>query len=1282
MVWGRDVLQAVMSPGVGAAVDSRVTTGKPHGNGLIADGSMTYRELFTFDPITGNVRLREGNTPEGARRLVSTYLVSPSMARRLTAQVFPNLQPEALPDTRAVLITGGSGTGKSHLLAALASLAEHAGLDAEVTHADARTVAGDARLAGALGADAIAGRHQVVRVQIDSLAATSLQDAILGGLASRLAALGVEHRIPAPVDVATVRPVIATAMAAFSETFPDQGLLLLVDDLPDLAQLHVHAELVTALNVLADLGEACRHSRFRLVAGMRGALPEHHLPRGVKDPLRRVQAAFEQVRITDEDVAFVIAERLVRKTPEQAVQIEAHLARFTAAHGTMQARMSTFVSMFPIHPDYPPILEKLGKAAPRGVLRTLSEAVARVLEDRVPADHPGLLTDDQYWATLCDDPALRAIPDVEAVIVQSRNLEHALEKHLASGPDRTLARRLVYALAVRRLTTVDIYDHEGPAPAELRDALCLESSRADLASDDPPAALLARVVALLGALHHLRSGRFVTSEEQGRRYAMNVGIFKRFHMAEVVLHWVNAIPFLLLMLTGGSMLTLRFLNVHATWPALFAVVHKCCAAIWLIAMPLTVLTRARVHWEHIRVALKWGRGDAAWMLQSMRSLLNKQVVVPPAGRFNTGQKINALLVMIYFFGFSATGLMMFFKGSVLFPWYAHAALFFSAMGSTGGHLYLALLNPSTRIALGGIFHGWSPMAYIEHHHPLSLPLALQARRHTPVTAPTRNDAHISKAEIVILVITLLLAVVGAVTFDRGRLSSVRKHFSKHFGESIQPRRLSTRHQIGPVTESCVKCHDYTGELPNQNCEACHQDVKERRAARSGFHGTLEGDCRTCHREHQGPGKSIIPPFRDTFTHDQTRFKLEGKHAAAACDDCHARKRSKDTPGIYYLGLPYARCNDCHQDPHNRQFAAACNQCHTPQGWTGTNLVFNHAVNTTFPLEGKHAAVACAKCHAPKVAGAPLASATFKGLTKACADCHQEPHRKQFTAACTTCHTPAGWQGKALTFDHNRDAAFKLVDKHATVACAACHKPAAPGQPLGAARFRGLKSECADCHEDPHRGQFGRACTTCHATPVAWTAASVQFNHSSTRFPLVARHAAVECIRCHKPQVAGGKLSTARFRGLEPACATCHPIQHPPRYGATCTACHTPAGWPAKTPPFDHQAATRFPLAGGHATLACSACHNAVTMGALAPSRSNEIACIACHRKDDPHQGTLGETCARCHGPEGWTGQSLKFRHNTMARFVLNRYHRDVACTRCHEGKRWKPLDASCDHCHP
>ena len=85
---------------------------------------MKYKELIQFDPIESVVQLRDADKSDAARQLVSTYVISEEMAERLTEIVIPQLQFDQPADNKGLLIVGNYGTGKSHLMSVISSLAE------------------------------------------------------------------------------------------------------------------------------------------------------------------------------------------------------------------------------------------------------------------------------------------------------------------------------------------------------------------------------------------------------------------------------------------------------------------------------------------------------------------------------------------------------------------------------------------------------------------------------------------------------------------------------------------------------------------------------------------------------------------------------------------------------------------------------------------------------------------------------------------------------------------------------------------------------------------------------------------------------------------------------------------------------------------------------------------------------------------------------------------------------------------------------------------------------
>ena len=1233
---------------------------------------MNYSDLFQFQPLEPAIRLRTAEDGDEAGRLVSNYLISDEMADRLTNAILPNLRFEQAGESKGLLIVGRQGTGKSHLMAVVSALAEHKVLGKSLAHAGVASAAA-----------AIAGQFKVLRFEAGG-GATDLRNSVCRQLSTSLAQWGIHYTFPARGKVLHHRVHLEEMMTEFRKAFPEQGLLVVLDQLTEYVRGRKGKGLAQDLSFLQELGSSCGSLKFRLITELQEEIFDLPTFAKVAHSFRKAHSYFVQIPIPKADARDIVQHRLVKKTPAQQAKVREHLAQFAALFGDMGKRLEEFVALFPVHPDYFKVVGQIGFVEPGNLVQTLSAAVKKLADEVVPQDRPGLIAYDSYWEQLRNNPANRSIPEFQAVLDGCKRLENKAAEIFKEADYRSMAVRMVHALAIQRLTTRSIYQDSGATPSELCEGLCLYEPSAKGLGGTPADDLLSQVVGVFSKLHESVDGRSLAVNPYNFQCYLRFNRFKRFSGPELAIHWVNALPFLLLLLTGGAMVISRFLVMEPQTFHMVVWLHKTCALLWVSFVPLTTLLRWKVHWVDLRVMLTWGKEDLFWMLESMRSLRMKDAPLTPAGRFNTGQKINACLVIVYFFSFSITGVLMLLKGSMLFPWYLHTALYFSAMASVGGHLYLALINPSTRIALGGIFHGWSPMKYVEHHHPLSLPEDLRTHVHPPRFKRLRDELLVTRTELIAVSVAFSLAGVTLALSYHWQITAIKRSFTKSFSDLINPSELTTKHRIGPTAESCTKCHSFTGQIPSRNCEQCHADVKERRASQIGYHGTLKGECIRCHKEHPTRFPVFVPFYKDKFDHNLATFKREGKHAQVACDDCHKKLRTADTPGVYFIGLKHDTCTDCHQDRHGGQFKAACETCHSVKGWTGPELKFSHATNSAFKLIGKHASLECVKCHKPQSPQKSLSSAVFKGLPHECKDCHQDPHRQQFSAACTTCHSASSWKKEQQTFDHSKDTKFPLVDKHVPVACEKCHQPRPPELNLASAQFRNLKTECADCHKDPHRNQFERACTKCHRTPVAWEVARLQFKHNQeTKYPLIGKHEAVVCLKCHKPEAAGGALASANFKGLATACEACHKVKHPPDYGNSCTACHTFAGWPKQAPGFGHIFNITIAgdnLIGKHLTAKCNACHDGAKVGALGTPNPAKYDCKTCHLKDDPHKNALGDDCAKCHRSEGWKGEALRFSHD-MASFSLDGDHRKLDCTLCHKNSIWKPLDSKCESCH-
>ncbi|MGE5412932.1 MAG: hypothetical protein ACM3NW_02065, partial [Syntrophomonadaceae bacterium] len=566
--------------------------------------------------------------------------------------------------------------------------------------------------------------------------------------------------------------------------------------------------------------------------------------------------------------------------------------------------------------------------------------------------------------------------------------------------------------------------------------------------------------------------------------------------------------------------------------------------------------------------------------------------------------------------------------------------------------------------------------------------------------------------------TPLLLVLGPV------LAPPRSGGGQDLGTLISPGKLSKAHAKLEGIENCQKCHEPGRKVTAEKCLACHKPVAERIAARKGVHRDVKDDCVTCHVEHAGVDAELRPFDPKKFDHaKETGFPLDGLHAplAAKCESCH-KERSflaakpacaschndvhkgrlgsdcahchttavafKETTRSFdhsrtaypltgahvtvkcaachrtpdYKVAKFDACNDCHKDPHAKPLGV-CQSCHTTDSFKATKKIEHD--KTAFPLVGRHAAVPCATCHVKPATEVHLKFGK-------CADCHQDPHKGVFKGAdCATCHNESGFK-KAAPFDHAAKTGYALDGKHASVACAACHKGAsvAPGTPLSkmSVDFLGAKKDCATCHADPHRGELGIRCETCHNTTVFKVAS---FQHP--RFPefFTGRHATAPCETCHKTApAAAGKTPVRLFKGVSTDCATCHKDAHAGQLGATCQTCHGTQDW--KIAGYKHQDKSLAGFfVGKHAATPCEKCHKpseAPAAPGAPPTRLFKGVSTACAKcNNDPHLGQLGAQCQTCHGAETWKLPAYKHQNKSLAEFFAAK-HGTTPCADCHKPK--------------
>jgi hypothetical protein len=467
---------------------------------------MRYRDLVQFEPIETVIQLRDADQESAARRLVQTYVISDRMADQLVNTVIPQIQFLTPRDNKGVLIVGNYGTGKSHLMSVVSAMAEYPELAPALSHPQVQAAA-----------KALAGRFKVARVEIGSVT-RSLRDILLEELEIAMERWGTPFTFPPAEQLTNNKDAIIAAMATFQQRYPDHGILLVVDELLDYLRTREERQLILDLGFLRELGEVAALTPFRFMGGLQETLFDSPRFAFVAEQLRRVRDRFEQVRIAREDIAYVVAHRLLRKTDEQLARITEHLRQFTPLYGRMAERLGEFAQLFPIHPAYIETFERVYVAEKREVLKTFSLAMRALLDQEVPTDRPGLISYDHYWDVLRENPSMRGLPGVAEVIAKSNVLEGRIRNAYTRPHLLPIALRIVHALSVHRLTTGDIDVPLGATPEELRDDLCLHMRLPEASAEF----LLDQVQVALREIMRTVSGQYISYNEANGQYYLDV----------------------------------------------------------------------------------------------------------------------------------------------------------------------------------------------------------------------------------------------------------------------------------------------------------------------------------------------------------------------------------------------------------------------------------------------------------------------------------------------------------------------------------------------------------------------------------------------------------------------------------------------------------------------------------------------------------------------------------------------------------------------------------------
>ncbi len=195
----------------------------------------------------------------------------------------------------------------------------------------------------------------------------------------------------------------------------------------------------------------------------------------------------------------------------------------------------------------------------------------------------------------------------------------------------------------------------------------------------------------------------------------------RFRESERHLHWAVAVPFMVSYVSALLLVAIYNSHPDRPWRESVSMIHK-VSGIAFILLPLaTVAWHWRdigAHLQNIRQAWRWSRHDVRWLLLMGPSTVNPAITLPHQGKFNAAEKINFMVLTATYPLYVVTGLLIWLPGIAILAWFLHFGMAMIATPLLLGHIFMATINPDTRVGLSGMVTGFVDREWAKHHYRL------------------------------------------------------------------------------------------------------------------------------------------------------------------------------------------------------------------------------------------------------------------------------------------------------------------------------------------------------------------------------------------------------------------------------------------------------------------------------------------------------------------------------------------------------------------------------------
>lgn len=199
---------------------------------------------------------------------------------------------------------------------------------------------------------------------------------------------------------------------------------------------------------------------------------------------------------------------------------------------------------------------------------------------------------------------------------------------------------------------------------------------------------------------------------------------KMFNTTQRLVHWLHVMAFFTLALTGLVLYApfLQGLAIgYAGWT--IRLIHRLGAVLLALAALIYLIFSPRALFGSLKRIFTWTKDDWGWFKAAPRYyFLGDEEGMPPQDKFNAGQKLFYITVLVGLVLFGITGALMwfgkFYIPTWLFQWSVliHDLCFIAYVAFFLVHFMLSVAHPLMKGALNGMLFGWMPEEYVKHHH--------------------------------------------------------------------------------------------------------------------------------------------------------------------------------------------------------------------------------------------------------------------------------------------------------------------------------------------------------------------------------------------------------------------------------------------------------------------------------------------------------------------------------------------------------------------------------------